>query len=75
MKCRDYKCRKGAIDTTKVIYVKTGCASSDVAFPCSLCGRLHFRDGSQIQNRRKHRVFLKADVLVCVKPDGTEYPI
>lgn len=59
LKCRDYKCKKGTVEFEKRITIRTGCSSFDTAFPCSLCGRLHWKNGAPVRNRRGHRAFWK----------------
>ncbi|MFA7201801.1 MAG: hypothetical protein WC099_02310 [Candidatus Paceibacterota bacterium] len=57
LKCRDYKCKKGTVDLSKEIPIRTGCSSIDVVFPCSVCGRLHWKQGDPVRNRRGQRAF------------------
>jgi hypothetical protein len=57
-KCRDYQCRKGFIDTNNPIQIKTGCFNYSIAYPCSICGRLHM-NGHPVQNRAGNRAFFK----------------
>jgi len=48
MKCVEEDCH-GGIDLTEEIMIQTGCRCSDVAFPCNLCGRLHFLTGNEVK--------------------------
>ncbi len=43
MKCKDPLCGDGRIELSKEIILVTG-----VAFPCSVCGRLHHLQGDEV---------------------------
>jgi hypothetical protein len=48
MKCVEEDCH-GGIDLTEGILIQTGCRCSDVAYPCNVCGRLHFLTGDEVK--------------------------
>jgi len=72
MKCKDYQCRKGEIDIKSGFPIRTGCSGSSMAYPCSVCGRLHWHDGSPVRNRGGNRAFLKDGHLVNINRKGKE---
>lgn len=39
------------------ITLQTGCENYNMAFPCSLCGRLHWGSGEAVKNWRYEKVF------------------
>jgi len=73
MKCRDYQCRKGAIDKKMPVWIKTSCVSSTVVYPCNICGRLHWENGSPVRNRSGHRGFLKNGKVFNLPKNGKGY--
>jgi hypothetical protein len=48
MKCTEDGC-VGEIDLTGTdVSLRTGCMGFEVAFPCKICGRLHFLRGNEV---------------------------
>lgn len=68
MKCKERGC-DGEIDLSQPISLQTGCggcrgAQLQLAYPCKVCGRLHWGDGSKVFNRRKQRAFFENSSVV-----------
>ena len=73
MKCRDRRCRVGKINKRRPVVFRMGRFSS-VAHPCSICGRLHWEDGSPVRNHFGHRSFLLKDgKLFYIDRNGDGY--
>lgn len=49
-KCRDKNCGKGEININCPVMLRIGCNSRDMAYPCSVCGRLHWVPANRIKN-------------------------
>lgn len=62
----------GHVDTTTRVSVRTGCSSSGSAYPCGKCGRLHWHDGSGVNNRSDAKAFWKDGHLVNRDGKGNE---
>lgn len=76
LRCRDYKCRKGKINDNLAKRVVRRIAGfiTPSAYPCNVCGRLHWWDGGRpVTNRRGHRAFLKNGKIFYVKRSGEKY--
>jgi len=71
MKCTENSCT-GEIDLEQNVQVRTGCMSSTIVHPCGVCGRLHWKEGSGVQNRAGHKAFFKNGYLVNVDENGKE---
>jgi hypothetical protein len=58
-KCSGKGC-KGKIDTTKSVFVHSGCYKLEPTHPCEVCGLLHF-EGTLLPvcNKGGHKAFLK----------------
>ena len=65
----------GQVDVTKMVSIRVGCASFSVAHPCSQCGRLHWEDGGEVNNRCGHKAYIKNGRLTNVDQDGKEYTV
>ncbi len=55
--CVEKDCN-GTVNTKTIVTVKTGCLSYSTCHPCSICGRLHWKDGTGVFNRPGDRAFL-----------------
>jgi len=60
MKCQEKGC-SGEVDMSHPVSLKTGCQSFGTAYSCNQkgCGRLHWKDGSAVEERTGNRAFLK----------------
>lgn len=63
MRCKETGC-DGEVDLTTPVTLQVGCRSVDHAYPCSRCGRLHWNDGSAVQNRAGQKAFLRDGKVV-----------
>jgi len=68
MKCSGQNCG-GDVNIEAAIELITGCASKAVAYPCVVCGRLHWHHGKPAKNRRGHTAFAE-DGKVVIKNDA-----
>lgn len=63
MKCKEKLCGgEVEINPDKVVSLQTGCggcsASHADAYPCNICGSLHYDDGTSVKTRAGANVFL-----------------
>lgn len=63
MQCQEKDCG-GQVNLGNWIYLLTGCRSSNQAFACVKCGRLHWRNGSAVVNRQGQKAFLVDNIVV-----------
>lgn len=63
--CTEENC-DGVLREDSSIELPNGCRSYDWACPCSKCGRLHWRDGDPLFDRRDNKIFLKTGVYNCL---------
>jgi hypothetical protein len=81
MNCVEPKC-DGEIDLENGTGLQTGCHSSTTAFPCKVCGRLHFLQGDEVHKipfgvlngPHDERVFLIDNQIVNKPPLEEEDP-
>jgi len=57
MKCSEESC-DGNVDLKKPVFVQTSCLTSERAFSCSKCERLHWKNGQGIINRAGSKMFV-----------------
>lgn len=62
--CTEENC-DGVLQEDSGIELPNGCRSFDWAFPCSKCGRLHWRNGDSLFDRRNNKIFLRSGVYNC----------
>lgn len=70
MQCRDYRCRKGEVNTGEKVMLQTGCNSAAPAHPCTVCGRLHWPNGDPVHNRSGHRAFFQEGRVININRRG-----
>lgn len=63
MNCKEKDC-SGNIDLKKIIHLRTGCHSSTAAYPCNICGRIHWSDGTLVFNRSGESAYLKNGQII-----------
>ena len=72
--CKD--CKEGEVDRDKPIWLHTGYREDKLAYPCNVCGRLHWHnDGLPVSGRSDHKAFLKNGQVINVDQKGNEYVI
>ncbi len=59
MKCSEKDC-PGQVSLKSPVLVRVGCRSFGDAFPCDICGRLHWKYGEGMYNRSGQRAFVDA---------------
>jgi len=63
MTCKEPDCG-GQVDESNPVGLRVGCVVSKPAYPCEICGRLHWVDGSPVFNRPGDRAFLHGNTVV-----------
>jgi hypothetical protein len=75
MRCRDYACKKGVLDLQNPAVVSTHCGTVAL-FPCTVCKRLHWADGSPAKNRNNgNRAFFKNGKAIEIDRNGKEHAL
>jgi len=69
MKCQEQGC-KGVIDPQISVNLQVSCHSTQAAYPCGSCGRLHWHDGQLVFNRQDQRAFFREGAIVHLDTDG-----
>ena len=67
--CKEEGC-KGEIDFSKPIQVRVGCHTFAAAYPCKVCGRLHWSNGSPIFDRSGIKAFLLDQRIISENREG-----
>jgi hypothetical protein len=62
-----------SIDQNHSVPLPKGCASLALAFPCSLCGRLHWEDGDPVIHRADNRYAYLIDGLIKHKGEAPPF--
>lgn len=67
--CAEKDC-KTEIDTqtAKIVTLRTGCFSSENAYICPKCGRIHWNSGEPASNRSGKHAYVKNDKMVLINP-------
>ena len=63
MKCKEEGCI-GEVDMEKPVTLQIGCHSHDSAYPCQVCGRLHWGSGNAVFSRGGQKVYLENGNIV-----------
>ncbi|MDD5099117.1 MAG: hypothetical protein PHP35_02135 [Candidatus Colwellbacteria bacterium] len=71
MKCKDTKCT-GIINTGKALDFPLGCHARTSAFPCLVCGKLHFANGEPATNHSGQETFLVDGKAVNLNPESKD---
>jgi hypothetical protein len=71
MRCKEENC-SGEINLEMGIAVIVGCAQYASAYPCGICGRLHWPNGNPVFNRSGQQVFLNGGQLEYKDPTKAE---
>lgn len=70
MKCQEKNC-SGIIDEKNEVRIPIDAFAFLVLYPCTICGRLHRKNGSKADNDSGNLLFFKNKHLVIVE-DGLE---
>lgn len=71
IKCKNERCG-GIVDTNTVARLPIGCHAYSSAFPCMICGRLHYANGRAAKNHAGKETFLTDGRIINGNPESQD---